>query len=434
MKHALSHEQINRFKSEALIQKLVAAIDEMVSLQLSFVIQHPSFKQLESLWRGLLHTIKRSMSSKNIRVRILDMSWGELSNDLNLSNNFRSSLLYRLINQQELNTLGGHPFGLLVVDHYISLNSDDSSGHDEIFTLQLLSELGQESLCPVVMGVASDFLQTPDLNVWSNPVSVQRILASGDFNDWRRLRSLPCSRFLCLTLPQILIRKPWYDTEHQFCFREEPVYSNSSFYLWGNSVFAFAGNVLSEFHRIHWFGFLRVADNGGAVVKATSNAYAARIKITDRLAEFYSDQGFIPLETCYLNQKLAFFNNRSVYKTTSTQDDMKIISMLQTTLIGCRFGHYLKLLIRENIGSYDSAETCEKQLNIWLQNYTSNVDNGSDEVLASYPLRKSRARITGNKIMGIYNCSVELQPQYQFDFIHSKIILKTDASEIKEIT
>ncbi|MRI33744.1 type VI secretion protein [Endozoicomonas sp. OPT23] len=424
----------NPYRAEATVQKLVAAIDEMVCLQLSAIIQHPSFKSLESLWRGLSHLVNRNLNPASALIKILDMNWEEVADDLNLSNRFQSSLLYRLTNQQELNTLGGHPFGLLVFEHYVSFSQAHFSVHDEIYTLQLLSELGQETLCPVLTSAAPDFLFTDDLEVWSNPERISRILASEDFNDWRRLRTLPSSRFLGLALPQFLVRSPWKACYSGIRFDEVPIEKPDSHYLWGGSAFALAGNIICEFNRIHWFGFLRVAERGGALVNKTHDpSLVARVKITDRLGEFFSEQGFIPLETCYLDHHLAFFNNRSIYNPPAGRDDLKVISMLQTTLIGCRFGHYLKLLIRENIGSYDSAETCERQLNIWLQEYTSDVDQGSDEVLASYPLRKSRARIRGNKSLGIYQCEVELQPQYQFDFIRTSLVLKTDSSEIKSI-
>ncbi|WP_062268601.1 type VI secretion system contractile sheath domain-containing protein [Endozoicomonas arenosclerae] len=424
---------MNDLYCEALIQKLVAAIDEMIQQQLSLIIQHPRFKELESLWRGLLHLNSCSQPSPATRIRILDMSWSELSDDLNLSSSFQSSVLYRLINQQELNTLGGHPFGLLVVDHYVSLNASDNTDHDEIYTLQLLSELGQASLCPVIMALSPNFLLTRDQEVWSNPQRVSHILASDDFSGWRRLRNLPSSRFLGLTLPQFLVRAPWHHYYQGIRFDEISTYSPVSHHLWGSSAFALAGNIVSEFNRIHWFGFLRVAHGGGAVVNDQQKNLVARVKLTDRLGEFFSEHGFIPMETCYLGQELAFFNNRSIYKPANKLNDQKITSMIQTTLIGCRFGHYLKVLIREHIGSYDSAEACERQLNAWLQEYTSNVDQGNDQILARYPLRHSKAEITGDKNLGIYTCVVYIQPQYQFDFIKTDIVLKTDASELVDI-
>lgn len=424
---------------EGVIQKLVAGIDEMIALQLSVIIQHARFKQLEALWRGLAYmmdAIPAGQSAKTIQIKILDMSWEELSDDLNLSTRLQSSILYRMIYQQELNTLGGHPFGLLLVDHPVSMSIDPVSIHDELYTLQLLAELGKESLCPVILPVADNFLGTDDVDIWTDPVRVRRILDSDDYAGWRRLRSLPVSRFIGLTLPEVLLRAPWRKCYRKIVFDEIPVNGMGSDYLWGNSAFAFAGNVIQEFGRIRWFGFLRIAgESGGAVVQPRNNLPSgARFRFTDNLEEFYSEQGFIPLMTCYLDHQLAFFNNRPVYRPPVDEDESRITSMLQTTLIGCRFGHYLKVLIREHIGSYCSAEACQRDLNDWLQGYTSNVDYADDSVLARYPLKRSRARVFGDERLGSYQCEIELQPQYQFDVINTSILLKTSASELASVT
>ncbi len=424
----------NTLQAEALIQKLVAGIDEMVTEQLCTVIQHPRFKALESLWRGLLYMMDAVPAVAPVRVRLLDMSWAELSDDLNLSARIQTAVLFRLVNRQELNTLGGHPFGLLVVDRAITVEVDEVSGHDDLYTLQLLAELGQESLCPVVMTVAENFLGTSDSDVWTNPERARRILSSQDFAGWRRLRGLGVSRFLGLAFPNVLLRAPWQDCYHRILFNEHPVYGMGSDHLWGNGAFAFAGNVLQEFNRIRWFGFLRVpGERGGALVKKRATVPAAAyLRLTDSLEEFYSGQGFIPLATGYLSGELAFFSNCSVHQPEGEGDDLRIITMLQTTLIGCRFGHYLKMLIREHIGSYDSAMDCQRELNTWLQGYTSNVDYADDSVLASYPLKKSRVTIHGDERLGIYRCEVELQPQYQFDVITTSLLLKADTSELQE--
>ena len=109
-----SPEQKRELQAEALIQKLVAGIDEMVTLQLNVIIQHPAYKRLEALWRGLwfmLEAVPAYQVGRLLHVRILDLSWEELANDLDLGVSIRSSVLHRLICEQELNTLGGQPFG-----------------------------------------------------------------------------------------------------------------------------------------------------------------------------------------------------------------------------------------------------------------------------------------------------------------------------------
>ncbi|UYM14851.1 type VI secretion system contractile sheath large subunit [Endozoicomonas euniceicola] len=430
----ISPEQKHQWRTEALIQKLVAGIDEMVALQLCVIIQHPAYKRVEALWRGLrfmLDAVPAYQVGKLLRVRILDLSWEELASDLDQSVSIHTSVLHRLICQQELNTLGGEPFGLLLVDHPVSSEMDEISGSDDFYLLQLLGELGHQSLCPVILPVARNFLGTDDINVWSDPVRVKRILASNDFVGWRRLRSQSVSQFLGLTLPEQLLRTPWQACYQRIHFNEYSVSDKDGDHLWGSSAFAFAGNVMKEFNRIRWFGFLRESEFGGALISSrTGLPLAARIRLTDSLEEFYSEQGFIPLTTCYLTKELAFFNNRSVFQPPVDDDDWRILSMIQTTLIGCRFGHYLKVMIRERIGGYRSSEACERDLNDWLQGYVSNVDYAEASILARYPLRRASAKISGDASLGVYHCLVELQPQYQFDAINTHIVLKADASEL----
>ena len=427
---------MNDRRSEVIIQKLVAAIDELLAAQLNVIIQHPGFKQLEALWRGvryMLDAVPASMTHSVVRVRLLDLSWEELSDDLGQSASIERSLLYRLVGKQELNTLGGEPFGLMLVDHPVTAELDEIHGSDDLFTLQLLGELGQECLCPVILSVTRDFLGTDDVNVWTDPDRVERILESDDFDGWRRLRKMPVSRFLGLTMPELLLRSPWRVCYQGLLFNEYPVQGIGSDHLWGSSAFAFAGNVLQEFCRIRWFGFLRDGVSGGAIIRRRSGIpEAGRLRLTDELEAFYSEQGFMPMMTCYLSHQLAFFNNYSVFQPPDEQDDWRIISMLQTTLIGCRFAHYLKQLIREHIGSYRGAEDCQRDLNLWLQSYVSNVDYADDSVLARYPLKKARVRVFGDASLGIYHCQVELQPQYQFDALNTHIVLKADASELTE--
>ncbi len=419
---------------EAVIQGLIASIDESISQQLELVIQAGCFKKLEALWRNLQALAGDGYPKGQVRIRILDMTWQQLSDDLNLSFTLQDSSLYRRIYQQEFSTSGGHPFGLLVVDHAVTADLDPVSGHDDLYTLQLLGQLGHEALCPTLLPVAEDFIGTGDPDVWTDPERVRRILTSDDFSGWRRLRSEQASQFIGLTLPSIRVREPWTNYQDQFLFNEQPALGHDSSTLWGNSAFSLARNILREYCRISWFGFLRSGTDvrsGGALVDLYPDPVAA-LRLTPGLENFYSDSGFIPLATGYLDGRVGIFNNRSVYLPTGADgkgSDAVVISMLQTTLLACRVGHYLKAQIRDKVGSYKTADECERELNSWLQTYTSNVEQAEEHILARYPLKRSVVKVSGDT--GRYLCQVSLQPQYQFDFLSSSIVLRTELGSKK---
>ncbi|MCL6271443.1 type VI secretion system contractile sheath large subunit [Sansalvadorimonas sp. 2012CJ34-2] len=422
---------------EFVMQGLIAEIDERISRQLEPVIQDNHFKKLEALWRNLRALAGEGYPAGQVRIRILDMTWSQLSDDLNLSFTLKDSSLYRRIYQQEFSTSGGHPFGLLLVDHAVTTDLDPDTGHDDLYTMQLLGQLGHESLCPVLLPVADHFIGTDDPDVWTDPERVGRIFASDDFTGWRQLRSEKVSQFIGLTMPAIRIREPWANYQNQFLFDEQSAFAADSSTLWGNSAFALARNVLREFCRISWFGFLRSgtdARSGGALVDLYSEPVIS-MRITPALDNFYSENGFVPLANGYLDNKIGIFSNRSVFQPEGagagagvgeSSSDAAVISMLQTTLLACRIGHYLKAQIRDKIGSYKSASECERELNAWLQTYTSNVEHAEEHILARYPLKKSMVKVEGDSGTGRFHCQVSMQPQYQFDFLTSSIVLRTE--------
>ena len=105
----------------------------------------------------------------------------------------------------------------------------------------------------------------------------------------------------------------------------------------------------------------------------------------------------------------------------------QIHGLLQSTLIGCRFAHYLKVLVRDRIGSFDSVGDCERYLSRWLSQYVSDVDYGDDSIMARFPLKQARVQLEPDpRGLGKYRCVISLQPQYQYDHMESEIIVQTE--------
>ncbi len=132
----------------------------------------------------------------------------------------------------------------------------------------------------------------------------------------------------------------------------------------------------------------------------------------------------MPLTSLYLSNHKGFFSNQSVWQ--APDESRRQLGMLQTNLMACRFGHYIKAQIRDQVGRYDSAESCRRSLERWLDQFISNVSYGEDTVLARYPLRSCYVRIEEAPHDNTrYLCEIMLQPQYQYEMMDAKVVLTT---------
>ncbi len=423
----------------AVIACLMAELDAVLSEQLTLVVRHKQFRELEATWRSLEGVVQAQGRKGMQRLKILDCSWAELSADLNLASEIRRCTLFRKIYSRELDTAGGEPFGLLLVDHRVSAGASSETGFDDLYTLQLLADLGARALCPVISGVDRYFFGDDPLRILHDRSRVGRILDSDDMASWQLLRTIESARFLGLVLPAVRLRHRWQDCFPGFVFNEPP---DNDGELWGSASWAFVANVMGEFNRISWFGFLRSCDESGvsgAIVhhpgdtdrreQENPNYLCAPVADIDLPAEqdtFWAELGFIPLCSIYLSGQLGFFSNQSVYRADSGHNE-QIKTMIQTTLMACRFAHYVKVLARDLVGSWDSADECRQLLQNWIQNYVSEVDYGEDAVMARYPLRAAKVMLTTDaEDRTRYRCEISLLPQYQYDYLDSYIQLATD--------
>ncbi|GGB82431.1 type VI secretion protein [Marinobacterium zhoushanense] len=424
----------SRVQLRASLNRLIAELDRQLSEQLSEILHQPAFTELEAGWRNLKSLVTLPVNYQRARVKLLDISWQELSQDLNTCTTLRSSTLYNLIGNRELNTLGGLPFGMVVVNHDVSMEMGLDDDYDDLYTLELLGQLGSLCLCPFVLTPAQDFFGEPDADWLSDVQRIEKILEGPDFTGWQRLRAQPSARFIGLAMPRICLRPAYRDRRIGFIFNERVDKRPG---LWGSAAFAFASIVLREFNRLSWFGFMKSRWQEryqGALINLPESASLDSplrlpqpdVRLFGSLAGFYAKQGFVPVCHSPLTDKYYFNGNNSVWKP-GPKDDDQVVCQLQTTLMICRIAHYLKVQIRSMIGNFHTAAECELFLSRWLDNYSSNVVADDENVLARYPLKKGQVRVKEiDGSQGRYVCEVLVQPQYQFDHFSGEVLLTTD--------
>jgi type VI secretion system protein ImpC len=156
------------------------------------------------------------------------------------------------------------------------------------------------------------------------------------------------------------------------------------------------------------------------------------IAITDRREKELNDLGFISLCHCKGTDYAAFFggqttNKPKMYNTNEANANSRISSMLPYILAASRFAHYLKVIMRDKIGTFMTRETVEVYLNTWISGYVLVTDNAPQSVKASYPLRDARVDVTevpGRP--GVYKAVVYLKPHFQLDELTVSLRLVAD--------
>jgi type VI secretion system protein ImpC len=148
------------------------------------------------------------------------------------------------------------------------------------------------------------------------------------------------------------------------------------------------------------------------------------VLISERLELELSEQGFIALTMRKGSDNAAFFSANSVQKAKTYPDtpegkaaelNYKLATQLPYNLIISRLAHYIKVIQRENIGTWKARGELEDELNNWIRQYVSDQENPSAGVRSRRPLRK--AQITVSDVAGEpgwYKVSLKVVPHFKY--------------------
>lgn len=432
----------------------VAYIDELISEQIDAVLHNKRFQALEASWRGLWFLIDAVVNPENTKIRLLDVSWKDLARDMERAPDFDQSGLFHLIYNEEFGTPGGEPFSVLLGDYYVAHRPYEDHRIDDVFTLQGISRAAAAAFCPFVCSAAPQLFGLDDFDNLGLHINVDEIFRSHDYVRWRSMREHDDSRFLALTLPQVLMREPYRDNRRSrrgLRFNESVAGKHNRKYLWGNACFALGTVLIREFSEVGWFSHIRGVPRdhygGGLVTQFPTPAYrtdssramvkmSTSVTVTDQLERELSDYGMIALCHCF-QTPYAVFNNcpslqiPKVYAKKSATANARISSMLQQILCGSRVAQYIKVIVRDKVGSYTTAESCERFLQNWLDQYTTGRDDLSWEMMARYPLREARVVVDEDPAQpGYYSSLVHLKTHYSVDHLVSELRLTTSLSQV----
>jgi type VI secretion system protein ImpC len=415
--------------TETLINERIAQLDETIATQLNAVLHHSDFQSLESTWRGMQYLLNRTETSTLMKVRVLNTTKQDLLRDFQRAPGFDRSTLFLKVYEAEYGTFGGAPFGALLGDFSFGPRPED------IELLTHLSHVAASAHAPLLTGTSPEMLNLEDFTQLDAPTDIAKIFEPATYAKWRAFRQSEDARYVALTLPKILLRLPYGEDTvpvEAFQFEEQVTGKDHDRYLWGNAAWALGAQVTRAFSLYGWCACIRGVESGGLVEDLPVHTFQTEdgevamkspteTPITERRERELAEAGFTAIVHRKDTPQACFFAVPSAQKTRTYHSDAananaRLSAQVPYIFAVSRFAHYLKVMMRDKIGTYMSRDQAQTFLNNWIQSYVVSNDDATQAVKAKRPLKEARVdveEVPGKP--GALRAVAFLRPHFQLD-------------------
>jgi type VI secretion system protein ImpC len=373
------------------IKSGIAAIDEVVSKQLSAIMHHPDFQKLEGTWRGMHYLVQNSETSAQLKIKVLNCSKRDLFKDVDKAVEFDQSQIFKKLYENEFGMPGGEPYGTLIGDYEFTNHPED------IDLLAKMSQVAAAAFCPFITASSPQLYGFDTWTELTKPRDLEKIFQAVEYTKWRSYRDSEDSRFVTLAMPRVLSRLPYGENTkpvEEFNYEEVELTKDKKAktvshdqYCWMNASYVLGARLTDAFAKYGWCTAIRGAEGGGKVEGLPAHIFQSddgdmdlkcptEIGITDRREAELSKLGFLPL--ChYKNTDYAVFFGAQTTQKPKKYDrpeataNAAISARLPYIMATSRFAHYLKVIARDKIGSFMEVEDCQAWLDRWIHNYVS---------------------------------------------------------------
>ena len=415
--------------SPTLVDNMLADIDRQLSLQVNAIMHSAPFQEMERSWRGLKYLVDNTDFRQNIKIEFVNASKQDLLDDFEDAPEITRSGLYKHIYTAEYGQFGGQPVGAVIG------NYDFGPGNQDMTLLQNMASVCAMSHAPFISAAGKDFFGIERWEELPNLKDLKSLFEMPQYTKWRSFRESENARYVGLTLPRFLLRVPYgADTmpAKTFSFEEEAV--NSEDFCWGNTAFALAGRLTDSFAKYRWCANIIGPQGGGAVENLPVYNFEAmgqlqtkiptEVLISERREFELSEEGFIALTMRKGADNAAFFSANScqkpkVFPNTAEGREAELNYRLSTQLpymmIMNRLAHYIKVIQRENIGTWKERTDLDAELNKWISQYVTEMDNPDAVTRSKRPLRM--AKIVVNDVAGDpgwYSLDIFARPHFKY--------------------
>jgi type VI secretion system protein ImpC len=416
----------------ALVDSLIAAIDQRLAAQLDAILHHPTFQALEREWRTVKFLVDRIDSRENIIVEMVNLSREDLDLDFQDSPEIGQSGLYRLAYVAEYGQFGGRPLALALAQYEIANSPEDYR------TLSQAAEVGAAVHAPFLFPLSPKFFDLRSFADFDHTSEIGAIFQGQSRERWRALRAEEKSRYLALTWPGFLLRLPYTPTTVFTLNYEEKILDQATDCLWGPASAALALVMAESFALYRWCVNITY-DHGGGILTGLltrpsqalgsfSPRLCCQYQVSESLERTLAEEGIISLvarrepgQAFFLSansprrpQEFVGTPGPESEKAQAAALSHRLVTQLPYLMIVNRLAHYLKVLQRENIGSWKGATALETELNQWLNQFVTDMANPEPQARGRRPLRQAQARVLEEPGRpGWYRVSLTVRPHFK---------------------
>ncbi len=415
---------------KASVDLMIAEIDRQLSKQLDAILHHEQFQKLESSWRGLKMLIDRTDFRENTKIELFNVSKEDLQADFEDSPELVKSGLYKRVYTAEYGQFGGEPYAAMIA------NYEFTAGPQDIALLQKVASVATMAHAPFISAASPKFFGVDSYTKLPALNDLKSHFEGPQYTKWRSFRESDDARSVALCAPRFLLRLPYGgDTVPVKAFNyEESVKGNHGAYLWGNTAFALASRIADSFAKFRWCPNIIGPQSGGSVENLPLHQYQSmgeietkvptEVLISERREYELAEEGFISLAMRKGSDNAAFFSANSCQKPKNfgqsaegkdAETNYRLGTQLPYMFIVNRLAHYIKVLQREQIGSWKDKAQLTTELNTWIGQYVSDMENASASVRSRRPLRTAEVvveDVPGEA--GWYRVQMKVKPHFKY--------------------
>ncbi len=415
---------------KAAVDSMIAELDGRLSAQVNQILHNKDFQRAESAWRSLKYLVDNVNFRENVRINVLSVQKNELLEDFEDAPEVTKSGLYRTVYSAEYGTFGGRPYGVMC-----SLYEFDS-GPQDIELLGQVASVATMAHAPFLGNVAPKLFGVDSYEDLPRLKDLQSLFEGPQYARWHSFRESEDARYVGLVAPRMMLRMPYGPEDipvKSFNFKEDVIDQHDN-YLWGYSSVALTTRIADSFAKFRWCPNIIGPTSGGAVEALPLHQYKAmgeiqtklpvECQLTERREFEMAEEGLIGLTMRKGSDNAAFFSANSVQKCKvfpntpagkEAETNYRLGTQLPYMFIITRLSHYMKVLQREQIGSWKERSDLQRELNVWIGQYVADMDNPAPAVRSRRPLRN--ASITVEDVEGQpgwYKCSLKLRPHFKY--------------------